>query len=413
MNVLQVNYTDTLGSRFNGGALIEWLRANGHHALHAVDYAADKQSVPLYPEWYQPVAAAVSRFTRRAETRLSLQSVLPIQSFLLPFTPSFRAADIVHYHIIHNNDFFSYMAFPWLSRLKPTVWSLHDPWALTGHCVHPLACDGWVRGCKSCPHLDYPLSIRRDRAWLNYKLKRLAYHRSNFNLVVASQWMKGLVERSPLLQQFPIHLIPFGLDLNVFSPGNKIEAKAKLGIANDRVVIGLRAMLGPYKGFDYAKAALEALPEDAPVLILTCQTYGLLSSLRRKFPVIDLGELSDDRMMADFFRACDIHLMPSVAESFGLMAMEAAACGVPSVVFSGTPLEEVGFAPNGSIAVEMRNVTQLRDALNALVLDPELRRSMGATARELAAQRYGFDQHAEQMLALYRSIARSGKVKAD
>lgn len=413
MNILQVNYTDTLGHRFNGGALIEWLRANGHHALHAVDYAADKKSIPLYPEWYRPAAAAVSRFTRRAETRLSLQNVLPMQSFLLPLTPAFRAADIVHYHIIHNNDFFSYMAFPWLTRSKPAVWSLHDPWALTGHCVHPLACDGWLQGCNPCPHLAYPLPLRRDRAWLNYKLKRWVYKQSRLNLVVASQWMKEQVERSPLLQQFPIHLIPFGLDPDFFCPGDKSEAKAKLGLAGDRIVIGLRAMKGPYKGFEYAKAALEALPENAPVLILTCQEYGLLNSMRGKFPVIDLGEITRDSEMVDFYRACDIHLMPSIAESFGMMAMEAAACGVPSVVFSGTPLEEVGFAPKGSIAVEMKNVVQLKEALATLIADPKLRLSMGATARELAVRHYRFDRYAEDMLALYRSIARDSKSTID
>lgn len=382
-----------------------WLRNAGHEASQvvAIKRSTDDASIKLLPDIERGFGQSIANAIGRLETALSLQSVFYPQSFLLPFSPAFRSSDLIHYHIIHNH-FFSYLAFPLLSRLKPTVWSLHDPWAITGHCVHPFDCGGWQRGCAPCPHLEYPFALQQDRAWLNFKLKKLAYRNSRLNLVVASRWMKNLVEQSPLLRHLPVHHIPFGLNLEVFAPRDKAGAKSELGLSGESVVIGLRALQGPYKGYEYALAALEAMPDTLPVQILTCQSRGLLDSLRGKFPVVDLGEIHGDEAMARFFNAIDIHLMPSMAESFGMMAMEAAACGVPSVVFSGSPLEEVCFAPEGGLAVSRGNVSELTAALVRLTADSTLRNRMGRSARDLATRHYAFDDYARSMLALYGSL---------
>jgi glycosyltransferase involved in cell wall biosynthesis len=409
MNILQVNYTDSLGHRFNGGALIPWFRARGHNALHAVGVkqALGNESVNLAPQPGSSLCRVTSRLVNRIETASSIHNILYPQSFLLPFHPSFKAANIIHYHIIHNH-FFSYMALPWLSKLKPTVWSLHDPWALTGHCVHPFDCEEWKSGCRPCLHLDYPFAISQDRAWLSYKLKNLVYRHSRLNFIVASRWMLRKVEQSPLLGRFPVYHVPFGLDLNVFSPGNKAKSKAKLGIPTDRVVISLRALEGPYKGFEYALKALELLPAAAPIHILTCQRKKLLTSLAGKFEFTELGEVEGDLAMVDFFRATDIHLMPSMAESFGMMAMEAAACGVPSVVFSGTPLAEICFAPEGGAVVDRGDALQLSQVLFSLIQDEARRRDMGQKARKLAVENYSFEKYADSVLKIYEQILANG-----
>lgn len=408
MNILQINYTDSLGHRFNGGALIPWLRDRGHEALHAVGIkqSLGDESVNLVPRTYQ-----LGRITRKlvnyVEERCSIHNILYPQAFMMPFNSVFKAADIIHYHIIHNQ-FVSYLAFPWLSKLKPTVWTLHDPWAFTGHCVHPFECEGWKTDCRPCTHLDYPFAMRQDRAWLNYKLKDLAYRHSKLQLIVASRWMLGKVEQSPLLSRFPVHYVPFGLDLDVFSPGDKAKAKAKLNIAPDRVVIGLRALEGPIKGLEHSRMALELLPSGLPVHILTCQHKNLLTKIADKFGLTDLGELHGDEAMVDFFRATDIHLMPSMAESFGMMAMEAAACGVPSVVFSGTPLAEICFAPEGGIIVERGDALQLSHALLSLIKDEAKRRDMGQKARKLASEKYSFENYANAHLKIYEQILTNG-----
>lgn len=405
MNVLQVNYTDQLGKRFNGGALASWLNANGHQSRQA---AALRQSpaghtAPIVPPHLERAINSIAYRARKLEKVVGLDNVFCPQSFFFPFNSHFKSSDLVHYHIVHNH-FFSYLALPWLSRLKPSVWSLHDPWALTGHCIHPINCEGWRTGCKPCPHLDYSFALRRDTAWLNFKLKDFAYRNSTMHIVVASQWMQRLVQQSPLMQHFPLHLIPFGLDLDLFKPANKSLAKAKLGIPDDRTVIGLRALDGPFKGLECSQQALDLLPGELPIHILTCQKKGMFAALAGKFPITELGEIEGDTNMVDFYNATDIHLMPSIAESFGMMAMEAAACGVPSVVFDGTPLPDVCFAPEGGLAIASGDVTALSRALHLLVSNDTLRCAMGARARVLAEANYSFDKYANAMLNLYNGI---------
>lgn len=406
MNVLHVNYTDKIGHRFNGGAIIGWLRANGHSGQHAVgvkqamgDISFGLNSI-LKPVFYRLIC--------RLENALSLQSVLHFQSFLLLFNAAYRRADVVHYHIIHN-EFFSYLALPLLTRRKPTVWTLHDPWAFTGHCIHPFECEGWRTGCAPCPHLDYPFAIRTDRAWLNFKLKKFIYSRSKLELIVSSKWMKIRVEQSPLLRHFRVHQIPFGVHLDTFKPGDKDQAKTKLGIPTNKVVIGFRALGGPFKGLQYTLAALHLLSQNLPICIVTCQAIGLCEGLQGKFPIYELGDLENEADMVQFYQATDIHLMPSMAESFGMMAAEAAACGVPSIVFSGTPLVEICFAPEAGIAVEKGNVTLLANAIIALVGDSERRHAMGRRARELAKIHYGLDLYMHRTLDIYRSLMAAGE----
>lgn len=408
MNILQINYTDSLGHRFNGGSLIPWMRAHGHNAFHAagVKQTLGDESVSLVPRAY-PLGRIVRKLVSYIEEAISIHNVLYPQALFIPFNQAFKTADIVHYHIIHNQ-FLSYLAFPLLSKLKPTVWSLHDPWALTGHCVHPFDCEGWKTGCRPCTNLDYPFAMRQDRAWLNYKLKDFAYRHSRLHLIVASHWMMDKVEQSPLLGRFPVHHVPFGLDLNVFAPGCKAEAKAKFNIPPDRVVIGMRALAGPYKGFEYSLKALELLPSTVPVHILTCQQKNLLASIANKFELTELGEVHGDAAMVDFFRATDIHLMPSMAESFGMMAMEAAACGVPSVVFSGTTLAEICFAPEGGVVVDRGDSLQLSQALLSLIQDEGRRRDMGQKARKLAEGKYSFKNYADAHLNIYEQILANG-----
>jgi hypothetical protein len=156
MNLLQINSSDTLGSRFNGLSISDLLEGQGVHSRHLV-WRQHSQHPRVELAFNLPLRRYVAGGISRLETLLSVQSMLHLQWFALPLSATFRAADVVHYHIIHDG-YFSLAALPMLSRLKPSVWTFHDPWAMTGHCVHPLECTRWQIGCGSCPDLKLPLN---------------------------------------------------------------------------------------------------------------------------------------------------------------------------------------------------------------------------------------------------------------
>lgn len=402
MRILQVSYTDILGQRFNGYDLCLRLSALGHEARQAVwrKDAPGDVSWPLRQVGIWPLTT-VSRVLERL---LSLQSVLHPSPLQLLRSSLFQQTDLVHLQIIHL-DFFNLLFLPWLTRRKPAVWSFHDMWPLTGRCIHPFACDEWLSGCLRCPDLTTPFAMARQGAARMYQIKRRIYASSDFDVIVFSTWLGNRVSRSPLLRGHQIHHVPPGLDTATFAPANGDLSRQRLGIPVDRTVIGFRQSDSIFKGLPAAVDALSSLSDRDDIHILTCGETGRIEALQAHFPVTELGEVQAPEDLADFYRAADIFLMPSTAESFGMMAAEAAACGVPCVVFDGTPLPETCFVnEGGGIAVPQGDTRALAGALRALADDPSLRRRMGRRACELAASRYDFDRHTDAVMRIYESV---------
>ncbi|TFG55916.1 MAG: glycosyltransferase, partial [Deltaproteobacteria bacterium] len=328
MRVLQVGYTDLVGTRFNGRDLCRGLRERGIEAQHCVwDKRSDDPGTwQLSNNRYRSLVNDL--VFKSLETRLSVESLLFPYAWKLPFDRRFRAADIVHYHLIHR-DFFSLPALPLLTRMRPAVWTLHDPWAMTGHCLYPLDCRRWETGCGECPSLSSPIPMRRDRTAFMWKAKRRIYEASRIDVVVASRWMLDMASRSPLLSRARLHHIPFGIDLEVFRPGDPEAAKRRLGIMPGSLVICFRAVSSEFKGLRYMIESLRRLREERPVCLLTFSERGLVDEFRGRFQLVELGWVNDETLAAEVYNAADVFLMPSTAEAFGMKAVEAMACGKP------------------------------------------------------------------------------------
>lgn len=401
INVLQVNGYQSPGRRFNGLSLKPHLAELGVSSKHLV-WEQDRPEDDVVTLQGAAVRK-INRLTRGVERVLSLQSQLYTNGMHIKRLPEFRNADLVHYHIIHSG-FLSMQSLPSLTALKPTVWTLHDPWAMTGHCIHPFGCERWKTGCGNCPDLNTDFKINSDTTALNFKLKRIAYRKSNLELVVASTWMENIVKQSPMFEGVQVHKIPFGLDLDYFKARDQAQAKSRLGIEPDRLVLCFRSVLNDFKGLQYVIEALNQLQVDAPICLLTLNDKGRVDKLKERFQVIEVGWTNDDEVMRDVYDATDMFLMPSLADSFGLMAVEAMAFGKPTVCFEGTALPEVIFTPHAGIAVPSRNSAALVDAVKRLIINPEERLQRGRHSRQLAEQHYDLRKQAERMAEVYRQV---------
>jgi len=406
-SILQVGAFDEEGARFNGQDLHKQLRERGFRSRHLVwtKTGDDPDTIQLKTSKTDKLQQRI----RQVEYDFSLQSLLYPFVFDLPTKSYFKQADLIHFHLIHTG-YFSLGALPILTRMKPTVWTLHDPWAMTGHCVHPFACERWKTGCGKCPDLNILFSLKRDNTALLWKAKKFLYQASNIDIVVASKWMLRMAEASPLLSNFRLHQIPFGIDTKLFSPGDTEECKKKLGIPIGNLVIGLRANANDFKGLKYIQEALEHLNSEVPITILVFNQKGHFDKFLGRHHILEVGWIKDSEAFAQVLKACDLFLMPSTAESFGMMAIESMACGKPSIVFDGTALPEVTFAPKGAISVPA-TTDELLKALNHLIKDEATRKQMGEEARVLAVQNYDFAMHVDRMQKLYEEkLARNEKL---
>lgn len=402
MKIININPWASSGKRFNGISLKQPLAELGIESKHITWEPEARDEEVIY--FGGKINHFITRALRRVERHLSIQSLLQVNNpFRLLFKPIFRQADIAHYHIVHTG-YFSLLSLPLLTRLKPSVWTLHDPWALTGHCIHPFDCEKWKTACHSCPMLDTPFKMQRDHTAFMFKTKKKIYQLSKIELIVASKWMLNMVQQSPLLSHMKMHYIPFGLDLNFYKPLDTREAKKKLGLDPDTTVICFRAVKDEFKGYEYIIAALEKLSAKKPICILTMNYKGLVESLRGKFLTVELGYCSDDNLLRDAFNASDIFLMPSLAESFGMMAIEAMACGKPVIAFENTGLAETIFAPDPGIAVPLRNVDALASAIQRLIDNPTEAINRGQRSREVAEKYYDIKLQAQRTAEVYQDL---------
>lgn len=401
LRVLHITDTDVESARFNGLGVKDAMAARGIETRLASwrHRSPDPAVTPFLPHRFARVLAG---WAHRLEERLSLQALLHLQSLLFVLGREFRAADVLHLHLIHNH-FFSLLALPLMSRLKPTVWSWHDPWALTGHCVHPMECTRWQTGCGACPDLEAPFAVRADRTGLMFRLKRLAYRASRLDVVCGSTWMLELARRSPLAAGLGLHHIPNGLDLSVFRPRNQAAAQASLGIAPGSRVILLRAMEGPWKGLPQLREALARIRPKARVALLAVQGRGHLTMLEDRYRIHEQGWVDHPGRMAELYAASDFLAMPSRGETFGNMAAEAMACGRPVLCFAGTALPTTAAAPGIGRAVSRDDVAALARALEEWIDDPAETARRGAKALDFARVHYDRERHADALAALYRA----------
>lgn len=324
---------------------------------------------------------------------------------LLAEHPVFQNADIVHYHLIHNQ-ILSLLDLPALISRKPSIWTIHDPWLVTGHCVHPCDCKRWQDGCDPCCNLrDANFPLQHDNAHAMWKIKKAVYREMDIDLVVASKFMENYIRNSPLTAHFKrIHRIPFGIEIDRFSQSERNEVRDRWRIPYDNFVIGFRNEANEIKGTRYIEEMLDKLTSDIPITVLTLGTGKLPIEYTSKYQVLELGWTNDFPTLVDFYTACDVFLMPSLAESFGLMAIEAMASGCPIIVFEDTVLYDITFAPECGIGVPYKDSDKLKLAVERLIQSPPERQRRGEMGKRIVKEHYRYKDYVNRHIELYREV---------
>jgi len=409
MHLLYVTAADLMGKQFNGRLLHDSLRSLGHRSDMAVAWKqSDEPAIHLLR---RRGTLALDLLLTRLEQRLSLHSVLPVSAARLYYSSYYRKADILHLQLIQSASFFSLFNIPIMSQRRPVVWTLHDPWPMTGHCVHPLECDRWLTGCGECPNLAGLFPIMKDTTAFQWQLKKWIMANSRLILVVASKWMYDRVRRSPILSHLPCHLIPFGVDVDIFKPYDKLESRRVLGIPPEAHVLSCRATKDyDYKGTVYIERSLGMLNPEKQTYLLTMNDRGALDALRGKYRLMEFGWIEDQKKIAQILAASDLFLMPSIAESFGMMAVESMACGTPVVAFDGTALSDTIDAPHCGVVVPYKDHEAFGHAIEELLRQPEKRYEMGMRGVDKVRNEYTLDLYLSRHIQLYQNIlSRGGK----
>jgi glycosyltransferase involved in cell wall biosynthesis len=403
IKVTHLNSGDLIGRRFNGYDLKPYLDELGIETSQLVYWNKQSNSEFVHKVFDYPGSRHITRGFNILERNFSLHAKLHPHSWLLPFHKKVKEADIVHLHIIHDG-FFSMDAIPFLARKKPVVWTWHDPWPMTGHCIYPLNCDKWKTGCGGCPNLATPFAMKKDKTKQQFEWKNKIYKDTKAEIVLASKWMLDMAQKSPFSEYFNFTHIPFGLDLDKYKPRDKKEARDRLGIFPDRTVIFIRASSTPFKGLNEFVSAIENLNPKIELCIIALQETGHFNNFIGKHQIIEFGWSNDEELLLTSYAACDFFAMPSMAEAFGLMAIEAMACGRPVLSFDSTSLQDVTCSPEAGISVPIGDSDALAEAIEMLALNPHECERRGVLSRQLAEQRYDIKFQAQLSYELYERV---------
>ncbi|WP_299024390.1 glycosyltransferase [uncultured Thermanaerothrix sp.] len=309
----------------------------------------------------------------------------------------------IHYHLVHSHY--------WLSGLVAE--RLKREWNVpVVHMFHTLGVMK-NRVARSPSEHEPPVRLEKET-----HLVQTVDH-----IVAATPAEKAQLEFLYHTDSRKISIIPPGVDVGRFYPIPKDEARAFVGVPDEARMILFVGRIEPLKGIETLIRALRLIQDTGR--LACCPHYlaiiggnpptgaeqmdsemtrlqRLAKQLGVKDVVLFLGKQAQESLPY-YYSAADVLVLPSHYESFGMVALEAMACGTPVIAsqVGGLPFlvrdGVTGFViPDGEPAI-------LADRLTQLILDSNLREQMGKRAVE-HAQPYAWTKIVRQIVRLYERL---------
>ena len=211
-----------------------------------------------------------------------------------------------------------------------------------------------------------------------------------------------------------IEVVPPGVEHAFFSPGDRTGARRALGLGEHPILLFV-GRIQPLKGLTVAVGALASLRRPDAELVVVGGPSGVEgdAELRRVLLLADqLGVRHQIRfvppqphhLLSTYYRAADVVLVPSRSESFGLVALEAAACGIPVVAAAVGGLRTLIDHGSTGWLVDQRDPDAFADAVRQLLADPVAAARMGADAAR-RAKGYTWSVAAARLRRVYADLA--------
>jgi D-inositol-3-phosphate glycosyltransferase len=210
-----------------------------------------------------------------------------------------------------------------------------------------------------------------------------------------------------------IEVVPPGVDHAFFSPGHRRGARRALGLGDHPVLLFV-GRVQPLKGLDVAVCALAQLRDRSAVLVAVGGPSGpqgqaelaRVQQLAADLGVADRVRFVDPQphhLLSTYYRAADVTVVPSRSESFGLVALESAACGTPVVAAAVGGLRTLVDDGVTGFLVDQRDPTAFAAHVETLLSDAPLAEAM-SDAAAASARRYTWATTAARLRRLYADL---------
>lgn len=303
--------------------------------------------------------------------------------------------DLIHLH------------YPFFGGAEPVIVRKairHDqPLAMTYHM------DTVGKGMKS---LVFDAHRRVLFPWIVERVDRIFVSSEEYAKTSALADVRGALQKTTVL--------PFGIDLNRFHPGNEDALRESIGIPLGTPVflfVGGLDAAHYFKGLPVFLEALGNLKEEVWEAVIigkgelraSFEATAAARGCKHRLHFLDsVGEADKP----GYFRMADVHVFPSVdrSEAFGLVALEASASGVPTVASDIPGVRSIVRHEETGLLVTPNDARDLTEALRRLLREPGTRRRMGVSARLRAEERFAWDPLMDRLEQAYDELATAKRV---
>ncbi|WP_455637909.1 glycosyltransferase [Parabacteroides sp.] len=301
--------------------------------------------------------------------------------------------DVIQLHCIHGYYLNYKVLFEYFNNNHiPVVWTFHDCWAFTGHCVHFITanCFKWKNeGCHDCSLKGrYPRSLI-DRAKRNFRLKKTLFAgNQNLHIVVVSSWLSSFVKDS-FLKDKDIRVINNGIDISRFNICAEKSEKP--------IILGVASSWSEEKGLlDFYELRKE-LPQNLYDIILV----GLSEEQINELPegIKGISRTSSVEILAKMYSEAFVFVNPTYSDSFPTVNMEALACGTPVITYRTGGSPEIIDEKTG-IVIEQGDIDALIKAIKQMKEYP----LSSADCRNRAEIYYNKDDRFIEYINLYEQL---------
>jgi glycosyltransferase involved in cell wall biosynthesis len=313
------------------------------------------------------------------------------------------AADVIYIHSAYG--FIDYLRdLPLLAQCAPIVFELHDMSFFTGGCSYDDGCGRFTERCGACPLFQSHDEHDPSRHVWERKHTVFSRIRDRLHFVAASRWTARQARRSSLLKDFPIDVIPYGIDTEIFRPSDRVAAREILGVPkNSRVLLyAAHPVDRVQKGFACLAEAVRKMNDREGLFLLVAGGGKLPAEV--PIPHRHLGRIHDERLLSLAYCAADVFVMPSLQEAFGLTAIEAMASGTPVIAFASGGIAETVRDGVTGLHVPTGDTSALGESISQLLRNSAARARMSENARKVAVSEYSMSVQAKSHAGLLARI---------
>ena len=226
--------------------------------------------------------------------------------------------------------------------------------------------------------------------------------RSASGLLAVSSDVRDGLTRDLAIPADKIRVFPNGVDLTLFKPGNRLEARHAFGISDGQFVIAFVGHFDRKKGLEFLLGAARGLAGVAMLLVGTghADTEGCRIAFKGALPHSDVP-----RALA----AADVFVLPTQVEGSCNSVLEAMACGLPIVTSNGKYMDDI-VDDDVAVRVDPMDVSAIREAIVALMNDPARRKSMSQACLEKSKQ-FDINLRARKVTAWLEGIVQASRIR--